>query len=50
MATVPAPKTTDNRNHTAPHIKALIVRLALWGYLPLGLATWLIQNGGLRDE
>ncbi|MCK9381959.1 MAG: hypothetical protein M0P95_12975 [Sulfuritalea sp.] len=45
------PKTSDNRNHTpaASCIKTLIVRLALWGLLPVVLADWLIQRGGLRD-
>jgi Na+-driven multidrug efflux pump len=31
-------------------VKAWIVRLALWGWLPYGLATWLIQKGGMRHE
>ncbi len=30
--------------------KAWIVRLALWGWLPFSLATWLIQSGGLRHD
>jgi hypothetical protein len=30
-------------------VKALIVRLALWGVIPARLATWLIRVGGLRD-
>lgn len=45
------PKTSDSSNPTAihPSIKALIVRLALWGLIPAGWATWLIQRGGLKD-
>lgn len=33
----------------AAAIKLAIVRLALWGIIPLGLADWLIQRGGLSD-
>lgn len=32
-----------------PFIKAVIVRLALWGVLPVKLAEWIIRRGGLRD-
>jgi hypothetical protein len=31
-------------------VKAWIVRLALWGWIPCGLATWLIRRGGMRHE
>ena len=31
-------------------LKVRIVRLALWGWIPSGLATWLIQWGGMRHE
>lgn len=31
-------------------VKSWVVRLALWGWLPYGLATWLIQRGGMRHE
>lgn len=30
-------------------IKAAIVRLAAWGAIPAGFATWLIRRGGLKD-
>jgi hypothetical protein len=30
--------------------KAAIVRLALWGLIPAGLASWLILRGGMRHE
>jgi len=40
-----------SRNHTLIRtgIKAVIVRLALWGLIPASFATWLIQRGGLKD-
>lgn len=40
------PKTTDSHNlsSSASRIKALIVRLALWGLLPAGLADWIIRR------
>ena len=45
------PKTSDSRNLSsiASRIKALIVRLAICGLIPAGVATWLIQRGGLKD-
>ena len=45
-----ASKTTfDNQNNTVhTRIKAAIVRLALWGFLTLKMAEWLIQREGLR--
>jgi hypothetical protein len=45
------PKTSDSCNPANIHssIKALIVRFALWGLLPVGFATWLFQRGGLKD-
>lgn len=44
-----ASKNQSGRNHSIrPRIKAAIVRLALWGLLPVRLAEWLIQRGGLR--
>jgi hypothetical protein len=30
-------------------IKAAIVALACWGLLPISIANWIIQRGGLRD-
>ncbi len=30
-------------------IKRLIVRMALWGLLPISLAEWLIHRGGMRN-
>lgn len=42
----------DSRNHSLirTRIKAMIVSLAVWGLISPGLATWLIQRGGLRHE
>lgn len=31
-------------------LKTIIVTSALWGVMPVTLAFWLIQLGGLRDE
>lgn len=46
------PKASDSRNPTPIHssIKAAILRLAVWGVVPAGFATWLIERGGLKDE
>ena len=51
LASGAAPKASDSRNHTPIHssIKRAIVRLAVWGIIPAGFATWLIQRGGLKD-
>ena len=31
-------------------LKAIVVTLALWGWLPLSLAEWLNQSGGDHHE
>ena len=48
----PTQKTPDGNNPTAirSSIKAIIVRLAIYGLIPAGLATYLIQRGGLKHE
>jgi hypothetical protein len=33
-----------------PRIKQLIVRLAIFGLIPVGFATWLLSRAGLKDE
>lgn len=33
----------------ASRTKSAIVTLALWHLLPVGVATWLIKKGGLRN-
>jgi len=40
------PKTTCCRNHTpiASRIKAVVVRAACWGVLPIFLAEWIIKR------
>jgi len=37
-------------SRTRAFVKAWIVRLDLWGWIPYGLATRLIQRGGMRHE
>jgi len=49
QATPKTSKRTCNSNGLAARIKAVIVTLALWGWLPVWLADWLINLGGLRD-
>ncbi len=34
----------------AARTKALIVTLAVWGWLPTFIAHWLINKGGMRNE
>lgn len=47
--------TPSPSNHTrkftvlASRIKAAIVTLALWGWISIDVAEWLIRHGGLRD-
>jgi hypothetical protein len=31
-------------------LKAIVITLALWGWLPLSLAEWLAQRGGDHHE
>lgn len=31
------------------YLKTAVVRLALWGMIPIRLADWLIQRRGMRD-
>lgn len=50
QATLKTTKSTCNSTGLASRIKGLIVTLALWGWLPVGLADWLIHMGELRDE
>jgi hypothetical protein len=41
--------TTNNFNFKAK-LKQVVVQLACYGLIPLGLADWLISVGGLSDE
>lgn len=34
---------------TRARIKAAIVTMACWGLMPVNLADWIIQRGGLHD-
>lgn len=49
QATLKTSKRTRNFTGLAARIKAVIVALALWGLLPVAVADWLINLGGLRD-
>ena len=49
QATLKTSKRTCNFTGLAARIKAVIVTLALWGLLPVTVADWLINLGGLRD-
>lgn len=49
QATLTTTKRTLNFTGLAARIKAVIVTLALWGLLPVAVADWLINLGGLRD-
>ena len=49
QATLKTSKSTSNSTGLAPRVKGFIVTLALWGWLPVGLADWLINRGGQGD-
>ena len=42
--------TTADRFNFKSKIKIAIVRLACYGLIPIALADWLIQSGGLTHE
>ncbi len=42
-------ESTRNNYNIRPRVKAAIVRLALWGVLPVKFAEWLIHLGGLKN-
>lgn len=47
------PKTSQYSRYftsLAARIKAVIVTLSLWGWLPMKLANWVTRNGGQRDD
>lgn len=39
----------QHNKSTRARIKAFIISLACWGLMPVRLADWVIQRGGLRD-
>ena len=45
------PKTPHSRSHTptASRVKALIVGVACWGFLPVNLAEWIIKRLHLEN-
>ena len=49
QATLKTTKRICNFTSLAARIKAVIVALALWGLLPVAVADWLINLGGLRN-
>ena len=50
QATLKTSKHTHNCTGLAAHVKGFVVTLALWGWLPLSLADWLIHRGESNDE
>ena len=47
----PTLKQACNRKPTAirSSVNAPICRMAMWGFIPAGLAMWMIERGGLTD-
>lgn len=43
-------KGTLSSTDVASRVKVIIVTLAVWGWVPLGLAEWIDRTGGQRDE
>lgn len=50
QATLKTLKHTRNFTGLAVRVKGFIVTLALWGWLPVSLADWLIHWGEQHDE
>lgn len=50
QATLKTSKNKSNSTDLATRIKAVIVTLALWGWIPVELAHWINSKGGLNDE
>ncbi len=50
QATPKTSKRSCNSTGRLARIKEAIVTLALWGWLPLGLARWINSKGGLNNE
>ena len=49
LATLKTSKHKRNFTGLVTRVKGFIVTLALWGWLPVAVADWLINLGGLRD-
>ena len=46
-------KTTSNKSYFDPitsWVKTWIVTLAVWGWLPLRLAKWILRRGGHHED
>ena len=41
--------TTDSLNFKSK-LKKVVVQLACYGFIPIALADWLLQSGGLTHE
>jgi hypothetical protein len=50
QATPATSRRTCNSTGLTCRFKDLIITLALWGWLPVGIADWLINLGEQRDE
>ena len=50
QATLDTSQRASNSTGLAARVKGFIVTLALWGWLPLELADWLIHLGVAHDE
>jgi hypothetical protein len=50
QATLKTSKSPSNFTGLIAHVKGFAVTLALWGWLPVGLADWLIHQGEPLDD
>lgn len=50
QATPNTSQSTCNSTGIVSRVKAAIVTLAVWGWVPLGLAEWINRMGEPRDE
>lgn len=50
QATPKTSKSTSNFTGLAARIKAVIVTLSLWGWLPMKVADWVTHDGGQRND
>ena len=50
IATPKTSKFTYNFTGFVPNIKVVIVTLALWGWLSVEIAGWLIKHGEQHDD
>lgn len=50
QATPKVSKSNRNSSDLVPHIKGFVVTHALWGWLPMRLARWLVSAGETDDQ